>query len=453
MLIRLTIGNLYSFFSPTEFNMLVGDVRRHPHHVHKLGKVDTVRTAALYGANGAGKSNLIKALSLLQEAAISEKIPNSKISPFKLAQNSELPFSQIEVEVFLNRKYYLYGLALTPNRVAEEWLYESGLGVKPDTLIYERKTNHNGETKITFASKYEQNTKAKIRRELYENEILRNHITLLWQLNQAKEPIMEEAKFVFNWLENNLLVIHADESPEGTLDGLINDEKFQDFCREFSNSFDTGITDLVVQTEKYKESDLSHDAHLSEDILADLEIGEKNVPLQFDNGTPALVALENGELILKKLAAHHQTKNGEKVLFEFHEESDGTKKLTEFLVLFYQLKTQPNTIFIDEIERSIHPMLIQTILEKLSNEKEIKGQLLFTTHAAGLLDLSLFRQDEIWFAEKDEIGATKLYPLSDFAIRADLDIEKGYLLGRFGAVPALHDLKKLNLEKFEYAKN
>lgn len=442
MLIRATIGNLYSFREKTEFNMLTGDTRRHPHHVHQLGKISAVRMAAIYGANGAGKSNLIKALDLLQETATSERIPNEKISPHKFGAPTDCPFPEIEVEVFLNNKPYLYGLTLVHNRVVEEWLYESGLGAKADSLIFERTTSAEGITKISFAPKNEQNSKARLRKELYEDEILKSHTSLLWQLNQAKEVVIEEANQLFDWFENHLQILRADELPAGIVERLLEDPGFHAFCNKFLPSLDTGVSELVVKTEKYKESSIREDAELLEDVLEELENGDKLVPLAFSDDTPAVVMFENGELVIKRLASFHRTEDGQRVMFDFGEESDGTRKLTEFLSIFYGLKSQADTVFIDEIERSIHPSLIREILKKLSEEKAAKGQLVFTTHESSLLDFDLFRQDEIWFAEKNGKGATKLYPLSDFDIRPDLNIEKGYLLGRFGAVPSLVDLKK-----------
>ena len=99
---------------------------------------------------------------------------------------------------------------------------------------------------------------------------------------------------------------------------------------------------------------------------------------------------------------------------------------------------------VDEIERSIHPVLIKEMMKKLSQEKEIRGQLIFTTHESHLLDQEIFRPDEIWFAEKDEEQATKLYPLSDFNIHKTANIENGYLKGRYGAIPFLSTLNQLH---------
>lgn len=176
------------------------------------------------------------------------------------------------------------------------------------------------------------------------------------------------------------MVIRADELPEGIVEKLLNGPGFPAFCNEFLPSLDTGVSELIIKTEKYKESKIRDDAELLEDVLEDLEKGEKAVPILFDNDTPAVVMFENGELVIKTLASYHQTKDKQKVLFDFNEESDGTRKLTEFLSVFYRLKSQADTIVIDEIERSIHPSLIREILKKLAVEKKserAKGKVIF----------------------------------------------------------------------------
>jgi AAA15 family ATPase/GTPase len=99
---------------------------------------------------------------------------------------------------------------------------------------------------------------------------------------------------------------------------------------------------------------------------------------------------------------------------------------------------------IDDIDRSMHPMLAYKLLEYfLRTCTKSPCQLIVTTHESHLLDLDLLRRDEIWFAEKDSAGATSLYPLTQFAVRKDLQLRKGYLEGRFGAVPFLGGIDRL----------
>ena len=99
---------------------------------------------------------------------------------------------------------------------------------------------------------------------------------------------------------------------------------------------------------------------------------------------------------------------------------------------------------LDEFERSIHPSLLKAMVKKiLGPDSGLKGQLIFSTHDCNLLDQSIFRQDEIWFVEKNN-GKTVIYPLTDFEIRQELDIKKGYINGRFGAIPFLGNLDSLS---------
>jgi AAA15 family ATPase/GTPase len=112
--------------------------------------------------------------------------------------------------------------------------------------------------------------------------------------------------------------------------------------------------------------------------------------------------------------------------------------------LLYAVTRHDAVYIVDEVERSIHPILIKDIINKLSKSTDTKGQLIFTTHESALLDQDIFRPDEIWFAQKDTDQATQLYPLSDFNIHKTANIENGYLNGRYGGIPFLSNLKDLH---------
>ena len=88
--------------------------------------------------------------------------------------------------------------------------------------------------------------------------------------------------------------------------------------------------------------------------------------------------------------------------------------------------------------------MIKELMRSVSESKQARGQLLFSTHESSLLDQSIFRPDEIWFAQKDADSSTKLYPLSDFNIHNTANIENGYLQGRYGGIPFLSNIKDLN---------
>ena len=168
---------------------------------------------------------------------------------------------------------------------------------------------------------------------------------------------------------------------------------------------------------------------------------ENGVNISGGNGS---YVFENNSLYKKTLVSIHQKIDGTEVEMVMGSESDGTRRLIEYMPLFYAVTKQGGVYIVDEIERSMHPILIKDIIQKLSESNTAKGQLIFTTHESGLLDQNIFRPDEIWFAQKDSEQSTQLYPLSDYNIHKTANIENGYLIGRYGGIPFLSNLKDLH---------
>ena len=169
------------------------------------------------------------------------------------------------------------------------------------------------------------------------------------------------------------------------------------------------------------------------------QIVERNNGLGVSN-----VIFEDGQVWQKTLVSVHEDTGGNTVEVPVSIESDGTRRLIEYMPLFFALTHGHGVFVVDEIERSVHPIMVKSIIQKISDSKQAKGQLIFTTHESCLLDQSIFRPDEIWFAQKDAEQSTKLYPLSDFNIHNTANIENGYLAGRYGGIPFLSNLKDLH---------
>ena len=164
-------------------------------------------------------------------------------------------------------------------------------------------------------------------------------------------------------------------------------------------------------------------------------------------GAMGEVIAERGEgtkLLLRTIRAEHKAADGSPVPLPFQEESDGTQRLTHLLPALFQLQNQQRVYVIDEIDRSLHPLLSRKFIEFFLHACKGHGsQILVTTHESNLMDLDLLRRDELWFTEKDAQGASSIYSLSDYKVRTDLKIDKGYLHGRFGAIPFLGNLDRL----------
>jgi hypothetical protein len=439
MLIRFIVSNFLSFDEEREFNMLAGSLKSHKHHVYKIGKIDVLKAAAIYGANGAGKSNLIKAIEFLQETVkangLSKSINDKK---FKLSKSNESKPISFEIEISINKKLYSYGVSFNANTVTEEWLYESGVTIE-DKLIFERKASKTGKPIIKLADKYQKTQKQKILIELMEESLLKSGELLLCKSQELK---IDEIAAVRNNIAYSIVIIHPGSKFQSLIPALTTSKQFNSFANGLLQTFDTGVTELGIETIDFEKFFGDEDEKLKKEIVSEIDSG-LSVLINTHSGS-VLVTKEKGKYIVKKVIAHHLNDEGKRVFFDLAQESDGTQRLLDFIPAFHGMLLDDVAFIIDEIDQSLHPALLKALVHKIMADGETKGQLIFTTHESNLLDLDIFRQDEIWFAEKEKkSGSTQLYSLSEFKPRYDLDIRKGYLKGRFGAIPFLAHLEDL----------
>lgn len=443
MLIRFVVSNFLSFNEESDFNMIAGSFKTHKHHVYNTGKIDVLKAAVFYGANGSGKSNLMKAINFLKETVrtggIEKSIDDKK---FKLNKNNTDKPISFEIEFSIEKKIYSYGISLNHDEIIEEWLYESGITVE-DKLIFERKKTDSGKISIKMADKYVKTQKDALLIEVLKENLLQKNRLLLGLNDYLK---IEEIKSIIDWFNLKLILIFPETHFAGILPLLLTSQGLKQHYDQLLQSFDTGINQLgsaMIDFDKY-EVDPKDKMTKSE-----METHMKTEPFLINNETSSVIVRDNGKLIVKKAIFFHKDNKGTDTPFLISEESDGTQRLIDFIPAFYNLLQQDFTYLIDEIDRSLHPSLLCAMICKVMAEKGTKGQLIFTSHESNLLDLEIFRQDEIWFVEKDnKFGDTKMYSLSEFKPRYDLDIRKGYLKGRFGAIPFLAKLNDLNWDNY-----
>jgi AAA15 family ATPase/GTPase len=213
-------------------------------------------------------------------------------------------------------------------------------------------------------------------------------------------------------------------------------------------SFNIGISELA--SEKKDLKDFFGNENELDDLIKDVEDSpQKMIGLRSTKGDEIIVVKESGKIWVKILKVGHIGKNNKSVLFSLDEESDGTVRLLDFVPAFKSVVSSEKVYVIDEIERSIHPLLIKELVRKFALDPETKGQLIFSTHESNLLNQEIFRQDEIWFVEKNQDGSTDLYSLNDFKEHKTIDIQKGYLKGRYGSIPFLSNLHDLNWHEYD----
>ncbi len=452
MLIKFIVKNLFSFKEETEFNLFPSKTSRLPHHKINLNGIDVLRLSAVYGANGSGKSNLVKSIGLLKsmigEGTIEDGVENNK---FKLSfKNKTLPI-EMGIEFYCNPNVYYYTVSINDSQVVYEYFAESKK--EKDILIFERKIE-NEIQKINFFPEYYKDEKNKLFASVLEEKILEKNQLLFTFLRKKYEHEFRDIKNAYDWFEDTLTII----SPETKADGLAHildyEKGMNDFANDLISSFNTGITKLGIEKEIIDEFIEKSDNKELKSVIATLKKNPNSSATLTHSMTKEDVILmnENDKIMTKRLFTEHTDEDGNQVEFTLPQESDGTRRLLDYIPAIEQLINTNKVFLIDEIERSIHPLTIKEIISKFSLDEQAKGQLVFTTHESNLLDQDILRTDEIWFAQKDFNGATKLYSLSDYKVHNTIDIENGYLNGRYGGIPFLSNLQDLNWHKYSDVK-
>ncbi len=374
-----------------------------------------VKTAAIYGANAAGKSNILKALDTMKKIV--------RDSATKYQRGDELPVktflfdkevnepTEFEINFIYEGVMYQYGFATTKERITEEWLiaYPKGRSQNWFARAYDEETK---EYKWQFGDKL--TGKKKLWKESTRSNAL--FLSTAVQLNS------EQLQPVFDWFTNKLKIASVDGwDPSFTMSKCL-DEKYKKNILRFLKTADMDIEDIEIEVGEFDLSNLPDDMpiELKEKIAQDLK----------------------GKELIKGAKFYHLDNYGKKVALDFNDESDGTQKLFSFIGPWIDSLEKGNVLLIDEINDNFHPLMVKFLIEMFHNKDMNKSdaQLIFTTHETSVLNQDTFRRDQIWFCEKQN-RATKLYPLTDFSPRKGVeDLEKGYLSGRYGALPFFQDI-------------
>ena len=436
MLIRFVFENIFSFKEETEFNMVPAkSLKTHPDHLTKVNsRISVLRGSILYGANGAGKSNLVKAADVFQRIVLSGKVP-SDIRYLRCRMNAlDRPISQT-VEFSLEGKAYCYGISYKEGLCTEEWLY--AIGSEREKKIFERAYSPDRKTsELSFGKDFDLSGKNAMLVTLLEENILKDDELLIAHRDILKLP---ELSAVYDWFDKYLSITFPSGRSTSSFNEMYSDDKFRKFAEDVLRGLDVGVDKIMFQNEtlgEFIQEVPFIDGNMLDHAISDTKDGRRVI---WDTSvfTASLSRdMENGQYYVRRIMTNHKVQ-GRDCFFELKEESDGTRRLMDYIPLIRDLNVSEVTALIDEIDQSIHPNILLDMMAKLMGSP-LSGQLICTSHESILLDCDIFRTDEIWFVEKrKEDQATELYALSDYKPRNDLDIRRGYLKGRFGAVPFL----------------
>ncbi len=415
MLLQFAVENVLSFKERTVLSMMAA-----PHVSHKERDVirtpvgDVLRVAAIYGANASGKSNLCQAL-WWAKMLIRSGTPKGeavRAQPFRLSKTHLVQPSVVECEFLINDTRYSYGFKISSELVHEEWLLADG------ETLFERSFQQfdvasigESEKRTTFVEFVAQGTRP--------NQLF---------LFEASDRNVHELESVWSWFDLHLGQIDPNTELTDEFARLVaKDGRLRHFATQLLANADTGVTHLGF----------GHDSAELAAIEKRVDAGEV---VDQSERTAAIDAAERFELRLM-----HESDDGSAIPFELELESDGTKALLRLAPVWAVLVgTFGLRLVVDELDRSLHALLTRHLIESFLRSEPANGsQLLFTTHDTSLLDLALLPADSFWLAQKDHTGASTIYSLSEYKSgqmqQLREQVSKGYMQGRFGAVPTLGD--------------
>ncbi len=447
MILRFTFKNVFSFADQSELSMIPNTrLKTLQDHIHVSNDFGHLKMAAIYGANGAGKSNVVKAIAILSDLVKLQASPSRfKRSLFRLRNNHEEAPQLLAIEFIQEDIPFYYAIEIKKGLIATEELYISGLGKAEDQLIFERTTNEHGATSIKFSKQFEADEKSQILKSVLLEEFVKPDKTILKLISKRENHFLAPAKTAYAWFEASLNILTPNTRPLNLTHAIAEGGEFKEFAEGIIHAVGLGIKGLSVERKSIDQFTLDQPNSILKKITKDLDdLPDGTFLLEGSTGEELNILRDKEGVWVEKLLLEHSGNFDGEIHFETADESDGTIRILDFIPAIKELIDSPCVYVIDEIERSIHPTLIKSIIQHFAEAKNAKGQLIFTTHEAHLLDQDIFRQDEIWFVEKNSAGISSMYSLNDFKEHKTIDIQKGYLNGRYGAVPFLGNLNALN---------
>lgn len=422
MLIEMSVANFRSFRETQTFTLVKGKgdemVATNTFNAAAANNIALLRSAAIYGPNASGKSNLLLALQTMKQVVVEsainlhrgDKLP---VTPFRLSPDTRQHPSEFEATFLVNGVRYQYGFAATAERIHEEWL-----------LAYPK-----GRTQRWFSRAWDPTD------QRYDWE-LGNNLTgekQLWQkstrdnalfLSTAVQLNSEQLQPIFDWFKNTLRLVNV---------GV--------WGPAFSAS-------LCESSDKARIMDFlrAADLHIDDVLVELIPFDADTLPTAIPEPLRDMIAGDMKDKKIFDIKTVHKDDEGKPVDFDFVDESDGTRKLFSFAGPWIDSLTKGYVLFIDELHDNLHPRLVQFLVQLFHNleTNPNNAQLVFTTHETSILNQEIFRRDQIWFCEKDKNQATVLYPLTDFSPRKGREnLEAAYLSGRYGALPLIRPLKQI----------
>ncbi|MCY7381693.1 MAG: ATP-binding protein [Microcoleus sp. CAN_BIN18] len=416
MLIGFSVGNYKSFKETVTLSMVASSITEEEkeldeNNVFEINhKLNLLKSAAIYGANASGKSNLIAAINFMKwfvlnsskETQVSEAID---IEAFRLSTETEKEPSFFEIVFLLEGKTFRYGFEVNAREVVSEWLFQAD--DSEEQMLFERDFDNYILDNFPEGQGISDKT--------------RSNALFLSVVAQFNGKVSGK---ILLWFSKTLQLISGLQDTQyrkETLESFENESHRHDII-EFIKKLDLGITDIQIT----------------------------NKPLPIVSQKTAMFGFPYSEIKPAVKTVHRkydaEGKQSAIELFDIDKhESEGTNKLFALVGLLLDTLRTGKILFIDELDARLHPLITRELI-CLFNSNETNphnAQLIFTTHDTNLLSSKTFRKDQIWFTEKDNKGATDLYSLVEYKVGKDASFERDYIIGKYGAIPFIGNFKEL----------
>ncbi len=421
MVIEFSVTNFKSIHSKQTLSMVASSIselqEQNCFMTAEKGLPPLLRSVVIYGPNASGKSNILEAMDFMENFVTESSKEGQEgepinVKPFLFNTISRTEPSEFEVLFLQEGIRYQYGFAVNATRVTHEWLIAYPEG-RPQRW-FEREYNS-----VTMQENWYFGSKFKGKKTLLQQATRSNALFL----STAVQLNNEQLKPVYSWFHQKLRTIPVTSLFSSYSTSMCKSDTGKKRVLELLNAADLSITDLKVEIKTFASSDVPSDMPepLKEYLCKALD-GKEQPEIKF---------------------LHTMGGSKELVPLELFEESVGTRKLFGLAGYWLNMIDKGRVLFVDELNNSMHPKMVRFLIGMINNPQTNKNnaQLIFSTHDTSLLDNELFRRDQIWFTEKDAANSTKLYPLSDFTPRKDEALEKGYLNGRYGAIPYIGEMR------------
>jgi hypothetical protein len=439
MLVSFTVENFRSIGEEVTLNMIASNkFDDHENHLVPIGNTgkSLLRAGVIYGANAAGKTNLVKAIDFAQKLILDPNTRNSYV-PFRFRAGGELQPGTFEFRMLIDERVFVYGFDIQGGKIISEWL--SVLRNEDQLSLFERDSTGIVTVTESTAKQFDDDRTFKTLNSLKELPLRPEQLCLNRALGVPENAQGKTLRSILKWFTSTLLVLDADarSADLNPIFDRLSEERFKHFCSRFLNFVGTGVGALDVVTKKREGSEME------KKYLPRMFRQRTMNPFGRKDTTVAPIPGDPDNVLESKLVSEHHILPDTYYL-PFSEESDGTQSLLPLLPILAAPHDQSMVVVIDELDRSLHPLLCWEFVKFFSEScPGAHRQLIATTHEAHLLNQELLRRDEYWFVEKDEKQQTRLVSLDNFKIRNDLKIEKGYLQGRFGAIPLIGGMEAL----------